>query len=261
MCRCNCCPCRCCRLCCCKPCCCPRPPQIGPAEITVFFPGVEGVILQYYSSSTGFVQIEGIFNEYGSFIIPEEILAESTGFLLIRVIKAGMDYTFFFASWKQLVGVHELFVPVVPLTVTGITTDSSIGIAQHDWVYFPSPAAVGQPNRFNVFDNGNPYLVYIFKEGFYPVIIDNIDVAVNPNVHFDGFYTVSIPDGVSNVWISSNGWAVRGANASELITLMADFNNIAEANITFVFNGVTYYAAFLLDGNDPFYDILAQIFN
>jgi len=60
---------------------------------------------------------------------------------------------------------------------------------------------------------------------------------------------VEVPAGLSNVWISSNDWAVRGANAGERITLLTDPNNIRDAKIS---SGKTYNVEFKLDGLDPF---------
>ena len=225
-----------------------KEPDSPPAGITVNFPGIKGATVQYYTNVSGWVTV-GKFDETCNFVIPDKLKA-TWGATTVQVTKGGMWHTFSNLN----VGDDPLVVetPVKTITVSGITAACDLGIVQSDWVYPNAPAAVGVVNEFKVFDNGKKYEVRLSRPGFYPITITGVDAGQTINFGAAYFYQATVPAGVTNVWISSYDWAVRGANAGDPIVLLKDPANIRSAKMSYVYGGKTYNVEFKLDGSDPF---------
>ena len=230
----------------------------APTAITINFPGVEDVSVQYYSAAEGWATLPGTFNNTCVFLPPEDIKITS-----VRAVKEGMSYQFDGLTVGE--GFLYLNVPVVKLMAFGIADECDIGVIQDNWVYSAAPALVGAPNYFNVFDNGKNYTVQIKRAGFYAIDVtaaQNDDYYASHGAsmwaYFNNFYKVEVPAGVSDVWISSNGWAILGATAGDLITLLMDPDNIRDAKLSYVYGGKSYEKDFKLDGSDPFAGLAAD---
>jgi hypothetical protein len=146
-----------------------------------------------------------------------------------------------------------------PITATGIEFACDLGVTQQNvWVHALSPATPGVPNAFMVADNGIPYEVHLAKTGFYPIVRpganENSLINAGNTIHFGRyFYTITVPQGVSGVKITSNGTIVDGVGAGQKIDLLCDFlGTIQDAILTFTYAGKTHEIKFLLDGTDPF---------
>jgi hypothetical protein len=143
--------------------------------------------------------------------------------------------------------------------VFGIAGECNIGIIQADWVYHVAAAAVGVPNYYRVFDNGKNYTVQLYQPGFYPISITAVqnnqyDASHGAAIwaYFNNFYQIQIPAGVTDVWISSYDWAIRGANEGDQIALLMDPRNIRDAGLRYSYQGEVYQRSFKLDGSNPF---------
>jgi hypothetical protein len=216
--------------------------------ITVSFTGVKNATVQYYTNIAGWVTV-GKFDDVCVFTIPDDLRA-TFGDSLIRVQKEGMVYNF--NGLK--VGDEPLFldVPVKAITIAGIAAECSLAIVQDTWVYPYAPAIAGVTNEFMVFDNSKKYEVRLSKNGYYPITIPNIDAGQTVFFGPSYFYQAVVPVGMTNVWISSNDWAVRGANAGDKIILLADPTNIRSGQLRYDYGGKTYSVEFKLNGSNPF---------
>ena len=223
---------------------------ISVKEITVNFEGVEGVTVTYYSAD-GWITLDGTFDDFCE--ITNEINS-TNGYDAILVSKGGMSYQFSFET-LEYGAVYN--VPVLPITVTGISSECSLGIAQDDWVYRYAPAIVGASNVFNVFDNGKTYAVKVIREGYHEITIRGDDYYyAGANVWLDIFYNIAVPEDVSNIriadiganWVDTTVWYANYLS-SDVITLMK--NNTA-AKLYFDYNGKPYEVDFVLDGTNPF---------
>jgi rubrerythrin len=209
--------------------------------LTVNFPGIKGVTVQYWTNT--WTTIEGTFDDTCTFPLPE-----GAAITTVQVVKGGMSHTF-----NGLNAINVLNVPIETITVGGITATCDLAIVQNDWVYPYAAAAVDVVNEFKVFDNGKKYEVRLFRPGFYPIIIPGIDAGQTVSFGPSYIYEATVPAGVTNVWISSNDWAVRGANAGDKIALLCDaFGTIREAKMRYDYGGKTFNIDFKLDGTNPF---------
>ena len=222
----------------------------GDATITVSvnFPGVEGVKIEYYADLYWTTIGSSFSNSASNLSIP----ANTTH---IRASKGGMSYTFD-KNDLNASSDNVFNVPVTTITVNGVSSECSLGIVQSDWIYNCSPAIVGVPgaNVFNVFDNGGTYEVRVQRTGYSQVSFKGF--AAGSTVHLDSgfFYNVPVPDGVTNIRISNANWVdttVWYANylGSNVITLM---KNGTLANLQYTYNGESYNVPFMLDGTNPF---------
>jgi hypothetical protein len=219
--------------------------------IHVSFYGLKDVTVQYYTNVSGWVTV-GAYDDITRFIIPDEHTA-TWGTTTVQLIKGGMYYTFNGLVTNQ--GNLFLDAPVYPITIKNILDkECGIAITQYDWVYHYTPACVDDDNVFLVFGNGVDYNVSIYRPGFYPITLNNIIAGSDIYFGAECFYSTQIPDGVTDVWISSYDWAVRGANEGDIITLLCDFyGEIRTANLRYTYMGETYNEVFKLDGTDlPF---------
>ena len=226
-----------------------KAPKAKDATVQINFPGIDGVTVQYGFGP--YVTPTTDASDTYKLVIPKaDIPADNQ--MALRLMKGGMYY----ATTVELKAgcTVTVDVPVSSIQIIGIASTCNLGIGQNDWVYRMAPATVGALNEFKVFDNGEPYYVRLLKDGFHEIVVANV-MPGSGYVYFGPsyFYQVTIPTGVSNVWIASNSWAVKGANAGDKITLLCDAPGpFQTANMTFEFGGITYSTSFLLDGTDPF---------
>ena len=222
--------------------------------ITVNFPGIEGVTVQYYT--TEWTTVGEGYADSAEFVLPEK----DANVQFISVTKGGMVYDLTIDALtpgKPLV----LDVPVITLRAYGVNAECNLGVAQSDWVYRLAPVGSGVQTLYPVFDNGENYTVTLSRDGFHPVYASSNRTVFQGveelHAYFGGpFYGFFVPEGFSNIWIASNDWCVRGANAGDRIILLQDYGNFQEAKMSFVLNGKAYSdVTFPLDGTDPFADI------
>ena len=228
------------------------PIPVTAANITVNFPGVEGVKISHYkdAASGGWKSVDGSFDNTATFQISEP----GTNYT-IQVQKDtpthSMSYNFS-ALTIEMGEDYTFDVPVKPITITGISSACELGLAQADWIYRMSAANVGVPNTFNVFDNGQKYTMNIGRTGYHQLSIPDIDAG--QNVWLDIFYNIPVPAGVTNIRIANANWvdtSIWYANylASDVFTLMK--NNTA-AKLYFDYAGQSHAVDFMLDGSNPF---------
>jgi hypothetical protein len=224
--------------------------QLEPVEktITVNFPGIKNVSVLYYTNVSGWVTV-GKYDDTCKFTIPDGHKA-TYGDTIIRAQKDGMIYTF--SGLKVGDDSLVLNVPVKTIAITGLAAACDLAIVQDNWVYPYAPATVGVANEFVVFDNGKKYEVRLFRTGFYPIAVSGIEAGQAVYFGPSYIYQAEVPAGVTNVWISSYDWAVRGANAGDKIVLIADPANIRYAKMSYAYGGKTYNVEFKLNGSNPF---------
>jgi hypothetical protein len=224
-------------------------PDPDPKDtITINFPGLNGVTIQYYTNVCGW-QTVGVFNEACNFEIPQGHKA-TFGDTTVRVQKGGVSHTF--GGLKPGAGPLVLNAPIKTIAVLGIAAACDLAIVQDNWVYPYAPAAVGAANEYKVFDNGKKYEVRLYRPGFYPITIPGVNAGQTVNFGAAYFYQVQIPAGVTDVWVSSYDWAVRGAKAGDTIVLLTDPSNIRDAKMRYTYKGITYNADIKLNGSNPF---------
>jgi len=222
--------------------------QVYPPCITVTFPGVEGVTLEYYPVGGPWQKVAGIFNEEGTIEL-------ASGTYIIRAVKGGSFYVFPSMPIKESC---TLNVPVATITVRGVNSACNLGISQNDWVYNMAPAKVGEANVFNVFDNDKTYKVVVGRTGYNHVEFTGYNAGAE--VWLDVFYNIPIPEGVTNIRISNASWvdtAAWYANylSSYVFTLM---KNNKTATLHFTFGGINYVGDFILDGSNPFDNVFGE---
>jgi|GEM_PF-4072672 len=220
-------------------------PFVGTAS--VYFMGVEGVTIQYFTGGTWF-NYPGTFNDQTGFITLH------TGTTSLRAVKGAMVYQF--DGLNMGAGQNVFNVPVISLNVLGLDAKCSIGVFLNGWDTVYANAEVpgsGVPRLYNVFDTGGNYTVRLSKTGFYSIDVDAVRTQNGElQANFDCFYQTKVPAGVTNVSIASWDWCVRDAKAGDTIDLVVDWNNIRYARLDYVVNGKNNYVIFKLDGSDPF---------
>lgn len=216
------------------------------ANITVNFPGIDGVTLEYYTDSW---ETAGIFDDTGVITLPYDLTAS----YIIKASKAGMSYIFSDVTLNND-GVAVLDVPVETIIVTGINGDCELSVFGSDWVYQTISYAAGQNASFKVF-GGSIYQVQITDAGFHAINIDNVEAGAIVDIG-DYFYDIIVPDGVTDLIIQSNGviidYTQTDIQPGDVITLLKTNQG---AVITFVFDGQSYSVDFILDSTNPF-DVL-----
>jgi hypothetical protein len=223
----------------------------GPSEdaatgsVTVNFPGVNDVIVQYCSGEV-WATVEGTFADTtGMITLP----ADTTS---VRAVKGGMGYQFDDISFDDEPLVLD--APVKTITVLGIFTTCELSLMQQgELAYPPEPAVVHEQTVYNVFDNDKPYEVSLTKAGFFPIERQHISAGQTINFGSPYFYQIVVPAGITQVRIKSNGPVVEDANAGQIINLLSDFlGTIQTAQLSFVYGGIKHDVEFLLDCTDPF---------
>ena len=152
-------------------------------DITVNFPGLKDVSVQYYTNNSQWVTV-GKFDDTCNFTIPEGHKA-TWGATTVRIVKNGMYHTFTLdAADKALV----LDAPISKIAISGIASACNLAIVQNDWVYHYAPATVGGENEFLVFGNGKAYEIRLQKPGASIISIKGIEAGqtVDISEHFYG---------------------------------------------------------------------------
>ncbi|MCL1847836.1 MAG: InlB B-repeat-containing protein, partial [Coriobacteriia bacterium] len=225
-------------------------------DITVNFPGVEGVTVEYYSNTSGGWVTVGTADDTLDFVLPKDHKA-TWGVTSVRAVKGGMSYTFEVDGADLVLGDPPLVldVPIIPLWVVGIWADGcTLGVVQDNWVYQDVPGVVSGTTVFNVFDNDKDYLVRLNKAGFFTIERKAVEGVGILYVYFADtvFYQATVPAGITNVRMQSNNWIVNPANQGDIIDLLKDDDNIRNASMTFDWRGKNYKVEFKLNGDDPF---------
>jgi hypothetical protein len=224
--------------------------DMQPGNATVNFSGIMDVTVQYNSSGAWF-DVPGTFdNTTGLISIPPDTTS-------VRAVKGGMGYQFDNITFDAAPLV--LNVPVGTIVATGVDAACMLGLRQqNEWAYPLAPASIGVTNEYNVFDNGIPYEVHLSKPGFFPVTrpgIDETNIYAGYQVNFGDhyFYQTTVPAGVSDLKIISNGTIVEGIGAGQKSELLCDFYGmIRTARLSFMYGGIAHDTDILLDGIDPF---------
>ena len=228
------------------------PDEDKSVNVTLTFTGVEGVTAQYYTSTKNWVSV-GVYDNEAEFVIPEADFG-ANGYYAIRAIKGGMSYAVSNITLTDG-GSIEIDVPIVTITVRGVSSACTLAIVQSNWVYNHADAIHGTPNTFNVFDNGGTYELRVGRTGYSEIKIPCI--AADADVYLDIFYNIAIPDGVTSIRIANANWVsttVWHANymGSDVITLMKNNSN---AKLYYLYEGTSYTVDFVLDGSNPFDEI------
>jgi hypothetical protein len=144
-----------------------------PPNATLNFPGIEGVTVQAYVNGVWQFALEELFDDTSGLI---RLPAGTTS---VRAIKAGMYYQIDGLKINDY-GWYEFDIPVGTIVVEGVTQPCQLAIVQNDWVYKYSPAIVGAPNYFNVFDNGKTYELRLLRTD--GVVKQTFGINANQNV-------------------------------------------------------------------------------
>ena len=221
--------------------------QAFAGTVRVTFPGVDGVKLQYFDNGT-WTSMNGTFNNECTINIPSTATS-------LKAVKAGMSYQF-----DNVTAAGGVFnVPIIKLRVFGVNADCYIGVGQNNWITGFEPVGGGAQTLYNVFDNDETYTAEIWREGFFSVYASSYSNGNELHINFnEPFYSITVPRGVSDVLVSSYGWAVFGVNEGDTFILLKDPVETREAQMEFFFGGSYYYVEFLLDGSNPF-DMLTSI--
>ena len=143
------------------------------------------------------------------------------------------------------------------IRITGIEAACSLGLKQQgEFVYPFEPALAGVQKSFYELNNSAEYEVLLTKPGFFDI---QRLVNAGQSIHFGNayFYQITVPSGLSGVKIISNGTIVEGAGSGQKIQLLRDFyGTTREAQMSFLYGGMMHNVVFLLDGTDPFDNIM-----
>ena len=187
-------------------------------------------------------------NALGPFDDTSGVINLPAGTTSVRAVKNGMTYQFNGISGM----INILDVPIIQLRVYGVNTAADLAVVQGGWAYNWTPVAAGVQTLFNVFDNGRTYEVRMLKAPFNFISVNAGRTTFEGNeelhAYFNGpAYNITIPDGVSNVRMSSGGgWVIQNGQAGDVITLI---DNGKTASMTFVKDGTPYSETFDLDRN------------
>ena len=229
--------------------------QVYPARITVNFPGVKDVTVTGYAD--GWFTLDGTFNDSCAFDMPRGYV--SSGYDAILVSTGGMSWQL---NYQTLDVTQEIDIPVITLRVFGINADARLSVYQQGGNYFDEylkPVQGGAQQCYNVFgDEDSVYSAELTADGYQDFAYTSMTASCSPNV-YDGetelwiyfgapFYSVNVPNDVTDVYISEAGWIVYGTNDSQILL----FGNGQTAELKFNYNGKTYETTFPLDGSNPF---------
>jgi len=221
-------------------------------RITFNFPDMQNMIVQYWSGGSWHTLAGGPFNDYAEF--------EALGATVVRAVRDGLVYS------RNITadGDYVIDAPVIRLYVRGVpVAGNTLGVVGggfgSNWVYNGVTAEVDpEETVFLVFDN-RTYNVVLTRTGFFPLsrTATRVDVYGEVHMYVDlSAYLVyiTVPAGVSNVRMQSNGWIVNPAQEGDVIWLVVDRSNYRDATVTFDYCcKVQHREDFILDGRNPLY--------
>ncbi|MCL2707453.1 MAG: InlB B-repeat-containing protein, partial [Dehalococcoidia bacterium] len=230
-------------------------------DITINFPGVTGVTVQYHTNNTGWVTVATGQDDTYTFTFPA---AHQATFSVnsFRVVKGAMTYTFTLTQAElETRTAHLLDVPINQITVTGMGFNCILSLVKElpnsGWVYQNDHAAGGGTHSFNVFDNDISYELQLTNPGFHVIKIDGVKAGDYVDIS-EYFYTVTIPSAYSSVRMRSlsppitiygGAFFANPANAGSTVNLL---KTGMQAEAIIVCQGQTYTKTFFLDGFNPF---------
>ena len=221
-------------------------------SITFNFPGLHSMRVQYWIPGAGWHELAGgPFANYAQFNAP--------GATVVRAVRDGLVYSHTITPD----GTYVIDAPVIRLYVRGVPVGgNTLGVVGggfgSNWVYNGIPAEVyPNENYFFVFDNRD-YEVRLNRTGFFPL------GRMSSRGYDDGYYlyvdlsaylvTITVPEGVTNVRMQSNGWIVNPAHEGDVIWLVVDRPNYRDAIVTFDYCCLVQHRVyFILDGQNPLY--------
>jgi len=220
-------------------------------EITFNFPGMQNMIVQYWSGGTWHTLAGGPFDDYAEFSAP--------GATVVRAVRDGLVYS------RNITpdGDYVIDAPVIQLYVRGVLVGgNTLGVVGggfgSNWVANGVTAEVSpNENSFTVFNN-RTYNVVLNRTGFFPLTRTSSEGDDNGYeylyVDLSAYLVyIRVPAGVSNVRMQSNGWIVNAAQETDIIWLVVDYPN-RDASVTFDFCClVQHQVDFILDGHNPLY--------
>ena len=232
----------------------------SPDSVTVNFPGVDGVNVEYHSNTPGLAGWRTVgtnVDDYHTFVLTGDRVASH-----IRVSRNGMTYTFEPEEVVLTPGVPlVLDVPMREIVVSGINAPSfapaNVSIVQGGWVYQNVPVLGNNAgNPFIVFDNGRAYEVRISTAGYHHLAGRFTGTTGDENIWFGNLFSQHlVPAGVANIRISNANWVDTTITPSSMMggDVITLFNNSTQAMLHFAYGGRTFGAIpFMLDGANPF---------
>ena len=221
--------------------------------ITFNFPGMHNMIVRYWIPGTGWHNLDGgPFDNYAEF--------SALGATVVRAVRDGLVYSHEITQD----GDYTIDAPVIQLYVRGMpVSGNTLGVVGggfgSNWVYNGIPAEV-YPNEssFTVFNN-RTYSVVLNRTGFFPLS------RTSSEGYSDGYeylyvnlseylVYITVPEGISNVRMQSNGWIINPAQEGDVIWLVVDHPNYRDATVTFDYCCLVQHRVdFLIDGHNPLY--------
>jgi len=222
-------------------------------RITLNFPGLQNMIVQYWTTTWNTLA-DGPYDDYA--------VLDATGATVVRIVRDGLVYS----RNVSVNGIYEINVPIIQLYTRGVPViGNTLGVVGggfgSNWVYNGVSANVNPAyNDFTVINNRvNGYEVRLTRTGFFPLS------RMTSAGYSDGyeylyvdlsayFAYITVPQGVSNVRMQSNGWIVNAAQEGDIIWLIIDHPNYRSGAVTFDYCClVQHRVEFVVDGHNPLY--------
>ncbi|MCL2391121.1 MAG: hypothetical protein FWC66_00765, partial [Oscillospiraceae bacterium] len=221
-------------------------------RITFNFPGMENMIVQYWT---------GTWQTLAGGPFDDSVAFDALGATVVRALRDGLVYS------REITadGVYVIDAPVIQLYVRGVpVAGNTLGVVGggfgSNWVDNGVIACEVDGNAFTVFNN-RAYEVRLSRTGFFPLsrmTSEGYDdgyeyLYVDLSAYFD---YITVPQGVSNVRMQSNGWIVNAAQESDVIWLLIDYPNFRDAVVTFDYCClVQHRVEFSLNGDNPLFAV------
>ncbi|MCL2366381.1 MAG: hypothetical protein FWC75_04955, partial [Oscillospiraceae bacterium] len=225
----------------CDPCDCGR--------ITFRFPGLQDMIIQYWT---------GAWQTLANGPFDDAVVFSASGATTVRAVRDGLVYS------RDITanGTYVIDAPVIQLYVRGVPVGgNTLGVvgggSGSNWVD-NGVAAYVYPDYtvFTVFNN-RTYDVVLNRAGFFPLSRTSSegydDGYAYLYVDLSAYMAyITVPAGVSNVRMQSNGWIINPAQAGDVIWLLVDYPNYRAATVRFDFCClVQHEVPFVLNGDNP----------
>ena|GEM_PF-5740366 len=231
----------------------PHVNYLAEGYIFICFDGMESVSIQYWSESVWHT-LPGIFNNNHTFYAPN---ATSVRVLRPEIPNQG---TWYQRDGLVAPGPNRVYVPITQLYVRGVPIDDTftLAVVGNNWVYNNVPALMAG-NDFTVFGDGRAYEVRLNGTGFFTLSRTSSEGYDNGYeylyVDLSAYFAyITVPQGVSNVRMQSNGWIINPAQEGDGIWLIVDRSDYRDAIVTFDYCCLVQHRVdFLLDGHNPLY--------